>query len=168
MSAVLTHLSSFQAVAPLSSDGLSKTIPVPSRFYHHPDAKKPLAGARVSVKDNFDVQDVRTTLSSRAWAELYPAGANTSAPYISRLLEQGAIIVGKTKMTQFGAAREWVDFQSPVNPRGDGYQRSSGSSAGAATSLSGYPWLDHAVGSDCMSRTSSWDLQCRNTDHTSL
>lgn len=135
-------------MAPQSSDGLSKTIPVPSRFYHHADAERPLAGARVSVKDNFDVEGVRTTLSSRAWAELHPEGATTSAPYVSRLLEQGAIIVGKTKTTQFGTGREWVDFQMPANPRGDGYQEPSGSSTGAAASLAGYPWLDYAVGSD--------------------
>lgn len=139
---------SFQPVAALSSDGLSKTIPVPSRLYYHPDSRRPLAGHRVSIKETFDVGGVRTTMSSRAWAELYPA-AITSAPYVRGLLDQGAVIVGKTKTTQFGTAKEWVDFHSPVNPRGDRYQDASGSSTGAAASLSGYSWLDHAVGGEC-------------------
>lgn len=139
---------SFQAVAALSSDGLSKTIPVPSRLYHLPDPSRPLAGNRVSIKDIYDVEGVKTSISSRAWAELYPA-ASTSAPYVKRLLDQGAVIVGKTKTTQFGTAKEWVDFPSPVNPRGDRYQDGSGSSTGAAASLSGYSWLDHSVGGEC-------------------
>lgn len=90
---------------------------------------------------------MRTTLSSRAWAELHPA-ANSNGPYVSNLLEQGAIIVGKTKTTQLLAGDEWVDFQSPLNPRGDQYQEASGSSTGAAASLAGYSWLEFAIGGD--------------------
>jgi Asp-tRNA(Asn)/Glu-tRNA(Gln) amidotransferase A subunit family amidase len=102
----------------------------------------------VSLKDIFDVQGIKTTLSSKAWAELYPA-AEKSAPYVRHLLQLGAIVVGKTKTTQFATAMEWVDFQSPTNPRGDRYQEPSGSSTGAAASLAGYDWLDHAIGGDC-------------------
>lgn len=101
----------------------------------------------MSLKDIFDVEGVKTTLSSRAWTEVYDAAAET-APYVKQLLSQGAVIVGKTKTTQFATGREWVDFQAPVNPRGDGYQEPSGSSTGAAASLAGYPWLDRAVGGD--------------------
>lgn len=120
---------SFQAATPQSSDGLSKAIPVPSRHYHHPDPKRPLSGARISLKDTFDVEGAKTTLSSRAWAELYPA-ANATSPYVRRLLGLGAVVVGKTKTTQFAAAaagEEWVDFRSPANPRGDGYLEAGGS-----------------------------------------
>ncbi|ROW08437.1 hypothetical protein VMCG_03147 [Cytospora schulzeri] len=138
---------SFQAITSQSSDGLSRTIPVPSRHYHHPDAKRPLAGSRISLKDTFAAEGVKTTLSSRAWAELYPA-ANASAAYVQKLLDLGAVVVGKTKTTQFAAGSEWVDVHSPVNPRGDGYQEAGGSSVGAAASLAGYGWLDYAVGGD--------------------
>ncbi|KAJ4423676.1 hypothetical protein N0V82_001699 [Gnomoniopsis sp. IMI 355080] len=132
---------------PFNPQSLSKTIPVPSRHYHRPTQKKPLAGARISLKDNFDIEGVRTTLSSRAWASLYPA-ATANGPFVKHLLDQGAIIVGKTKSTQLLAGNEWVDFQSPSNPRGDQYQEPSGSSTGAAASLAGYPWLDYAFGGD--------------------
>lgn len=103
----------------------------------------------MALPDTFDIEGVRTTLSSRAWAELYPE-ATANGPYVKELLDQGAVIVGKTKTTQFSAGTEWVDFQSPINPRGDRYQESSGSSTGAAASLAGYDWLDYAVGEDCM------------------
>lgn len=120
---------------------------MPSRFYHKPDSSKPLAGKRVSLTDTFDVQGAKTTLSSRAWSQLYPA-ADASAAYVGRLLELGAVVVGKTKTTQFATGLQWVDRHQPVNPRGDRYHEASGSSAGAAASLAGYPWLDFAVGGD--------------------
>jgi Asp-tRNA(Asn)/Glu-tRNA(Gln) amidotransferase A subunit family amidase len=87
-------------------------------------------------------------MCSRAWSQLYPA-AGATAPYVKYLVDLGAIIVGKTKMTQFSTSVEWTDFHSPINPRGDCYQEPSGSSTGAAASLAGYEWLDHAVGGDC-------------------
>jgi Asp-tRNA(Asn)/Glu-tRNA(Gln) amidotransferase A subunit family amidase len=102
----------------------------------------------VSLKDIFDVQGIKTTFSSKAWSELY-AAPNASATYVKHLLSLGAVIVGKTKTTQFATAVEWIDFLSPTNPRGDRYQEPSGSSAGAAASLAGYGWLDYAVGGDC-------------------
>ncbi|KAG8164618.1 hypothetical protein KVR01_004893 [Diaporthe batatas] len=138
---------SFQAVAPLSSDGVSKTIPSPSRFYHSPSSSKPLAGKRVALTDTFDVQGAKTTLSSRAWTQLYPAAEN-SAAYVKKLLDLGAVVVGKTKTAQFSTGLQWVDHHSPVNPRGDRYHEASGSSAGAAASLAGYLWLDFTVGGD--------------------
>ncbi|CAN8105645.1 unnamed protein product [Discula destructiva] len=138
---------SFKAIASQSSEDTSKTIPVPSRHYHHPTPERPLSGTRLAITDTFDIEGVKTTWSSRAWAELYPA-ASAVGPYVKQLLEQGAVIVGKTRTTQFSAGTEWVDFHSPTNPRGDRYQDASGSSTGAAASLAGYPWLDYAVGGD--------------------
>ena len=151
---------SFRPVASLSSNGVSKTIPVPSRHYSRDSDEKPLSGARVSIGDTFDVQGIKTTLSSKAWAELYPP-ANDTAAYVKHLVSQGAVIVGKTKTTQFATAKEWTDFQSPTNPRGDGYQDPSGSSAGAASSLAGYDWLDFAIGGDgeyLQRSTRTWKL----------
>lgn len=101
----------------------------------------------MSLMDTVDVEGVKSTWSSRAWADLYPV-ATTNGPYVRHLLDQGAIIVGKTKTTQFAAGNEWIEFQLPMNPRGDRFQEPSGSSTGAAASLAGYSWLDYAVGGD--------------------
>lgn len=91
---------------------------------------------------------------SRAYTELYPPQEKT-ASYVQKLIDQGAIIVGKTKMTQFASSDEptdqWVDFHCPINPRGDEYQSPSGSSSGSAAALAGYSWLDSSVGGDCKS-----------------
>lgn len=137
---------------------------MPSRLYHKSDSKKPLAGKRISLTDTFDVQGVKTTLSSRAWTQLYPA-ADTSAAYVKKLLDLGAVVVGKTKTTQFATGTEWVDYHSPVNPRGDRYHKVSGSSAGAASSLAGYRWLDFAVGVDGKGLALMCQLRSCLTDH---
>lgn len=60
----------------------------------------------------------------------------------------GAIIVGKTKSSQLDSGREWVDVGAPWNPRGDGYQDSGGSAAGAGASVGGYDWMEYAIAQD--------------------
>jgi hypothetical protein len=57
---------------------------------------------RVAIKDNIDIAGVKTFASSRAYGELYGI-ASTSAPAIQKLLDLGAVIVGKTGMSQFTA-----------------------------------------------------------------
>lgn len=71
---------------------------------------------------------------------------------IRRLIDAGAQIVGLQKPSQFAngetATADWVDYHSPFNPRGDGYEDPSSSSSGAGASIASYEWLDLAVGSD--------------------
>ncbi|KAL7924435.1 amidase signature domain-containing protein [Trichoderma austrokoningii] len=128
------------------------TIGVPSRLYFTPTEEKPLAGLRIAVKDTQNVRGVKTTGSSRAWARLY-GPQEKSAIGVQRLLDHGAIVVGKLKSTQFGesewATRDWVDYHAPWNPRGDGYQTPSASSSGSAASVAAYDWLDLTTGTDC-------------------
>jgi len=129
----------------------SVTIGVPSRLYYTKTEDQPLAGVRIAVKDIFDLAGVRTSNGNRAWWNLYPP-ANVTAPSMQRLIDAGAIIVGKQKPSQFAngeqATADWVDYHSPFNPRGDGYQDPSSSSSGAGASIAAYEWLDIAVGSD--------------------
>lgn len=137
---------------PAHSDGAaSVSIAVPSRLYFTPTLDKPLAGARLAVKDIFDVKGLKTGDGNRAFFSLYPP-KNTTAPAIQRLLDGGAVLVGKAKASQFAngetATDDWVDYHAPYNPRGEGYQDGSSSSTGSGTAVAAYPWLDYAVGSD--------------------
>jgi Asp-tRNA(Asn)/Glu-tRNA(Gln) amidotransferase A subunit family amidase len=136
---------------PVSNVGSSsQTIPVPSRLYYKPTTEKPLDGIRVGVKDIFDIKGVKTGAGSRAYYELYPA-ANETAPIVQRLVDAGAIIIGKLKTTQFAApenARDAIDYQAPFNPRGDGYQEVGSSSSGPGSAVASYEWIDLALGSD--------------------
>ncbi len=97
------------------------------------------------------MKGVKTAGSSRSYRELYAPSTN-SASSIQRLIDLGAIIVGKTKTTTF-ADREiptgdWIDTHAPFNPRGDGYLVPGGSSAGSGSALASYDWLDFAIGTD--------------------
>ena len=67
----------------------------------------PLAGVPFAVKDNIDVAGVPTTAACAAFA--YVAGE--SATVVQRLLDAGAIYVGKTNLDQF--ATGLVGTRSP-------------------------------------------------------
>lgn len=127
------------------------TIGVPSRLYYTRTAEKKMAGVRIGVKDVYQLAGAKSSLGSRAWYDLYPASTTTGTA-VQRLIDAGAQIVGLQKASQFAngerATAEWVDYHLPFNPRGDGYQDSSSSSAGAGSSIASYEWLDMALGTD--------------------
>jgi hypothetical protein len=92
----------------------------------------------MGIKDIFRLEGTQLTMMSRTWTEIYGPDEE-SADYTKKLIELGAVIVRKTKMTSFASPEEptdqWVEFHCPVNPRGDHYQSPSSSSTGAGTSL---------------------------------
>ena len=71
---------------------------------------------------------------------------------MQRLIDADAIIVGKMKTSQIAngemATADWIDYHSPFNPRGNGYQDPSSSSSGPGAGEGSYPWLDLSLGSD--------------------
>lgn len=138
-------------VLPANLPGQSLAVAVPSRLYYTKTAAKPLAGVRLGVKDIYDIAGLHTSNGNRAWYHFYPA-ASVSAPSIQRLIDAGAVVVGKMKTSQFAngeeATEDWVDYHSPFNPRGDGYQDPSSSSAGPGAGSGSYDWLDLTIGSD--------------------
>ncbi|KAJ5205176.1 Amidase [Penicillium cf. griseofulvum] len=141
----------FKPLPATSSGAMTKSVAVPSRLYYSPTSTKPLAGLRVGVKDIFDMKGLRTSGGNRAFYDLYPP-RNTTGPALQRLIDAGAIIVGKMGTVQFAngdnPTADWVDFHCPFNPRGDGYQAPGGSSSGPGAGIASYDWLDIAVGSD--------------------
>ncbi|KAK5175579.1 uncharacterized protein LTR77_000718 [Saxophila tyrrhenica] len=138
-------------VLPANIAGQQLAVAVPSRLYYTKTAEKPLAGVRLGIKDIYDVAGVRTSNGNRAWYHLYPPATANALP-VQRLVDAGAIIVGKMKTSQFAngeqATADWVDYHSPFNPRGDGYQDPSSSSSGPGAAAGSYPWLDLTLGSD--------------------
>jgi Asp-tRNA(Asn)/Glu-tRNA(Gln) amidotransferase A subunit family amidase len=137
-------LTRYQVANIASADGIYKSVAVPSRLYHQQSSAHPLAGARIAISDRFQVYGLKTTMSSRAWQEMYGPATDT-ADFVKKLISLGAVVVGKVKTTQYGVGREWVDVRYPMNPRGDGYQELSRGCAGAAAAVAGYEWLDHAI-----------------------
>jgi hypothetical protein len=139
------------SVLPANVGGQALAVAVPSRLYFEKTASKPLAGVRVGIKDIFDIKGVKTGNGNRAWYKLYPA-ANKTAEAVQRLIDAGAVIIGKMKTSQFAngetATADWVDYHAPFNPRGDGYQDAGSSSAGPGAGPAAYSWLDISLGSD--------------------
>ncbi|WVQ67773.1 uncharacterized protein L199_005978 [Kwoniella botswanensis] len=148
-------------IYPLDDQGTYKTlnktddkgrvlVPVPSRLYAWASVGK-LKGYRLSVKDVFDIKGIPTEAGSKVYLEMCGEVKDT-ASCIRRLLEEGAVIVGKVKTNQFAVTGNSIeqspDVLYPYSPRGDGYQSVSGTSAGSASSMASYDWLDMSVGSD--------------------
>ncbi|KAF2111070.1 amidase signature domain-containing protein [Lophiotrema nucula] len=134
-----------------ATDGAA-SIAVPSRLYYAaPTAEKPLSGVRLGVKDLYHIKGLKTSMGNRAWFHLYPP-ANDTAVSVQRLIDLGAIVVGKTRTSQFANGEaptiDWVDYHDPFNPRGDGYGDPSSSSAGAGSAEASYDWIDMNIGSD--------------------
>ncbi|KAK4195511.1 glutamyl-tRNA amidotransferase [Triangularia verruculosa] len=126
-------------------------IPVPSRLHFQRTKEKPLSGVRFTVKDIIDLKGVKTTGQSRSYDKLY-GPRDSTATVVTRLVGLGAIIIGKTKCTQFASSdqptADWIDYTCPWNPRGDGYLSPRGSSTGTCVAVAGYSWCDAGIGSD--------------------
>jgi len=64
------------------------------------------------IKDIYDAADTRCGCGSRAYYDLY-LKKNTTAPAVQRLIEVGAINLGKMKTSQLAndamATADWVD-----------------------------------------------------------
>ncbi|KAI8248040.1 Amidase 1 [Colletotrichum sp. SAR 10_77] len=148
---IYTNVNGNHSVLPAGLPGGGPAIAVPSRLYYRTTPEKPLAGVRLGVKDIYDIAGIKTGNGNRAWYNLYPP-ANRTAPAVQRLIDAGAVVIGKVKTAQFAngefADADWIDYHSPFNPRGDGYQDPNFSSAGAGASVASYEWLDIALGSD--------------------
>jgi amidase len=88
----------------------------------------PLHGVPVLLKDNIDTVDQPTTAGSLALTTSQP---KVDAPIVTRLREAGAILLGKTNLS------EWANFRSPHSTSG----------WSAVGGLTANPWmLDRSAG----------------------
>ena len=106
----------------------------------------PLDGRIVSIKDLLDVAGETTRAGSAVLRRQPPA--KTDAPVVQRLRAAGAVIVGKTQMTEFAFSALGTNPHDPVpgNPR-DRSRAPGGSSSGAVVSLVD-GMAEIAIGSD--------------------
>lgn len=110
--------------------------------------RSPLEGLPVSVKDLFDVAGEATTAGSTVLRDAPPAAQDAGA--VQRLLAAGAVLVGKTNMTEFAYSGLGLNphYGTPANPWRRGERRiPGGSSSGAAVAVADGMCLA-SVGSD--------------------
>ena len=89
-----------------------------------------IAGVPISIKDLFDVQGDVTCAGSSILADALPATADATA--IARLRAAGAIIIGRTNMTEFAYGGHGMNthYGTPLNP----WDRKIGRIPGGSTS----------------------------------
>jgi aspartyl-tRNA(Asn)/glutamyl-tRNA(Gln) amidotransferase subunit A len=94
----------------------------------------PLDGIIVSIKDLFDVAGEPTRAGSRILEDAAPAAEDAAA--VRRLREAGAVIVGKTSMSEFAFTGVGANphYGTPGNPA-DRARVPGGSSSGAAVAV---------------------------------
>jgi allophanate hydrolase len=105
---------------------------------------RPLYGAPFAIKDNIDVAGLPTTAACPAFA--YTAGATATA--VQRLLDAGAILLGKTNLDQFatglvGTRSPYGACRNPFDPLYIAGGSSSGSAVAVAAGL-----VSFALGTD--------------------
>ena len=96
----------------------------------------PLAGMPISVKDLFDIQGQPTRAGSRVLADAPPA--STDAPAIATLRRAGAVLIGRTNMSEFAFSGLGLNphYGTPASPwRRSERHVAGGSSSGAAASV---------------------------------
>jgi aspartyl-tRNA(Asn)/glutamyl-tRNA(Gln) amidotransferase subunit A len=105
----------------------------------------PLAGRTLGVKDLFDTAGVRTTYGSALYRDHVPTRTATA---VQRLLDAGAVMVGKTHLPEFawsvlGQSDWYGTCHNPTHPGKTTGGSSSGSAAALAAGL-----CELALGSD--------------------
>ena len=106
---------------------------------------KPLLGIPVAVKDNFLTPDMPTTASSNILKGYLPQYSSTVT---KKLLESGAIFLGKTNMDSFahGSSTETSDFGPTINPWSK--DRLPGGSSGGSAAAVAAQFAPVALGSE--------------------
>ncbi|MBP1550874.1 MAG: hypothetical protein J6C04_01205 [Oscillospiraceae bacterium] len=115
-----------------------------------PEKHHPIWGTPILVKDNIDVKGLYTTAGSLALKDNI---AQQDAPIIQNLRKNGAVIIGKTNMTEFANYTSW-DMPNGYSSRGgqvvhaiDAKLDPSGSSSGSGVAVSA-GIVEAAVGTD--------------------
>jgi Asp-tRNA(Asn)/Glu-tRNA(Gln) amidotransferase A subunit family amidase len=115
-----------------------------------------------AVKDNIDVEGMPTTAACPAFSYV----ATSTAPAVRRLIDAGAVLVGKTNMDQF--ATGLVGTRSPFGaccnayvPRYISGGSSSGSAIATATGLCAF-----ALGTDTAGAVSARQVWCPRADRS--
>ncbi|MCX4165030.1 MULTISPECIES: amidase [Paraburkholderia] len=135
------------ALSALYADEARAAAIVAQRSIETGSAPGPLHGVPIVLKDSIDIEGKPTTAGS---AHFRNRIASRSAQVVDRLRACGAIVIGKTRMVEFGLGAMGLNetFGTPWNPwQMHAHYAPGGSSSGAAVAVAARiaPW---ALGTD--------------------
>ena len=95
--------------------------------------KGPLHGLPITIKDSYETAGLKTTCGAPIWRDHVPA---TNADAVQRLVDAGAVIVGKTNTPIFaGDVQTFNELFGTTNNPWDVLRTPGGSSGGAAAAV---------------------------------
>jgi amidase len=97
------------------------------------ESKGPLHGIPITIKDSYETAGLKTTCGAPIWRDHVPA---TNADAVQRLVDAGAVIVGKTNTPIFaGDVQSFNELFGTTNNPWDVSRTPGGSSGGAAAAV---------------------------------
>jgi len=111
----------------------TKVLALAKTIHGKPDARYPLLGIPIAIKDIFLTKNLRTTAASLVLDDYIPA---YSATVVTKLEEAGAIVLGKTNLDAWchGSSTETSDYGPTKNPWNINHLP-GGSSGGSAVAV---------------------------------
>ncbi|CAB3756960.1 indoleacetamide hydrolase [Paraburkholderia humisilvae] len=103
-------LASLNALTALNMEGALKAARRIDALSPDAKARLPLAGLPVVVKDNINTAELQTSGGTPALAGFKP---NHNAPSVQRLLDAGAVLLGKTNMHELACGITSTNFAAP-------------------------------------------------------
>jgi amidase len=132
---VAEHDGAINAVLQINQAAAREASAIDASWYR--DESRPLAGIPILVKDNIAVSGTPTTAGSRALLKSTP----DDAELVARLRRSGAIIAGKTNLSEWGGFRSalatagWSAVGGQTRNPHDPSRSPSGSSSGSAAAV---------------------------------
>ena len=143
-----TYSTRFEPLKLLGTEYQTLGVAVPPRCW--PTEDQPLRGLRFAVKDAYHLRGLKTSLCNKAFLNVSSI-SDFTASVVQSTIRAGAQLIGTTKLSSMIGKEdptEAIDFHTPSNPRGDGYESPATSSSGSAATVAAYDWLDFAIGTD--------------------
>jgi amidase len=139
------HDRDLNAMVMLNESALHQARQLDREFASRRAPLGPLHGVPLVVKDNFETAGLATSFGSKAFSSYVPT---RDATVVARLVEAGAIVVGKTAMPDFAASWHGHSSRSGITRNPHDLQRDPGGSSGGTAAAVAAGFAVAGIGTD--------------------